>query len=137
MDVQPVKPDDAAQQSRRMLLALQDSLASLTQDKPQHRKGQVLLLRLVRIPFSVAAAVILLPAFAIISLVVRQFKDRAFDNSVRYIACYLINPLIILILSLILLAAGILPWWGVAGLCILYCLPEFLKFGCIGRFRYP
>jgi hypothetical protein len=89
----------------------------------------VLFLRIVRVPLTLAAAIVMLPAFAIISLILRHIKDRAFDNSIRYVACYLINPLIILILSLILMAAGILPWWGVIGIGILSLIAPSLYYG--------
>lgn len=128
MQVHAVSEEDSAHESRRILLDLQDSLAALTAEKLPHRKAQVLFLRIVRVPLTFAAAIVMLPAFAIISLILRHIKDRAFDNSIRYVACYLINPLIILILSLILMAAGILPWWGAAGLVMLSLIAPSLYY---------
>ena len=126
--INSVSQEDTAHESRRILLELQDRLADLTVEKLPHRKGLVLFLRIVRVPLSFIAAIVLLPAFTIISLILRRFKDRAFDNSIRYVACYLINPLIILILSLILLAAGLLPWWGVVGLTMLSLIAPSLYY---------
>ena len=75
---------------------------------------------------------ILLPAFGIIKYLRKNMKDKAFINSVRYGICYLINPLIILLIALILLICGVLPWWGLLLILIFTPFAPEIWYGAVG-----
>lgn len=107
----------AQKRSRRLLLKLEEKMKPLSQwtHSGAARSGIVRRI-LLSLPAGIAALV-LLPAFALTSAFDRKIPDKAFLNSIRYVACYLVNPLvwllICLILIILLLCGAIrLPLWA-------------------------
>lgn len=103
--------------TRRLLLKLEEKMRPLQERKQSHRKHPGLLRRILLAPFAAIAALFLLPAFALTSTFDKKIPDKAFLNSIRYVSCYLINPLLWLLISLILLVLAFfglfhLPLWA-------------------------
>ena len=103
--------------TRRLLLKLEEKMRPLQERRQSHRKHPGLLRRILITPFAWIAGLFLLPAFALTKTFDKKIPDKAFLNSIRYVACYLINPLLWLVISLILLilvafGAFHLHFWG-------------------------
>ena len=103
--------------TRRLLLKLEEKMRPLQEWKQSHTKHPGRLRRILITPFAWIAGLFLLPAFALTKTFDKKIPDKAFLNSIRYVACYLINPLIWLVISMILLilvalGAFHLPLWG-------------------------
>lgn len=103
--------------TRRLLLKLEEKMRPLQERKHLHRKHPGRLRKILITPFAWIAGLLLLPAFALTKTFDKKIPDKAFLNSIRYVACYLINPLIWLVISLILLilvafGAFHLHFWG-------------------------
>jgi len=71
---------------------------------------------LLSLPFFLLATVLLSPALAIIGFIRRSLQDKTFLNSIRYVVCYLLYPLLLTLVCLFLLFW--LPWWAVLGIYV-------------------
>ena len=103
--------------TRRLLLKLEEKMRPLQEWKQSHTRHPVILRSILIAPFALIAGLFLLPAFGLTTFFDKKISDKAFLNSIRYVACYLINPIIWLIISLLLLiivAFGVfpLPLWA-------------------------
>ena len=68
------------------------------------------LLLILYSPFVLLEAVLLLPALVFTGIIKKKLKDITFINSIRYVACYVLNPIVMLIVCLAALFFA--PWWA-------------------------
>jgi len=98
--------------ARRSRLLLNDLSARMRRliDRPlsQDRGNILSFLLFPLVPF---AGLLMIPAFSLITFLKGRIEDKAFMNSIRYVACYLVNPPAIFLLSLLLLILALIPWW--------------------------
>ena len=89
------------------------SLSSLVVKRPFYSNLLKNLIFLVTLPYTLAAGIVTLPLTGIVGFLLSKFKDRAFYNSVRYVATLLLWPIILIIYAI--LAFCLLPWeWALA-----------------------
>lgn len=68
----------------------------------------------VTLPYTILAGIVTLPLTGIVSILLSKFKDRAFFNSVRFVATLLVWPLLLVIYAII--AFLFFPWeWALVG----------------------
>lgn len=85
------------------------SLHSLSERKTPARVALDILTLILLFPIFVLSTILLMPALLAVSLIKRNLKDPAFLNSIRFVACHVLNPIILLLVCLGLLA--VVPWW--------------------------
>lgn len=91
-------------------------LRSVAKRRPGWRLALRALWLLVTFPFVLALSLTILPALILIGILKGKFKDKTFLNSVRYVACWVFNPILLLPICLLLLFA--LPWWACLGIYV-------------------
>lgn len=103
--------------SRKLLQKLTEKMQALI---TRHRRDKFArdtrLVKILRLPMVPFAGLLLLPGIGVFNIFKNKIADKAFLNSIRYVACYLINPIIWLLLGLIALILllcipGGLPLW--------------------------
>lgn len=119
--------------ARKLLVKLTTKMKALIDTRRDKPVRDSLLLRTLRIPLVPFAALLLLPAFGIVKYLAKNMKDKAFLNSVRYGICYLINPVIIFLLSVLLVVAGLIPWWQILLLPILSAFAPEIWYGAMTK----
>ena len=103
--------------SRRLLQKLSEKMQALIVRHPRDKFARdTWLIKILRLPLVPFAGLLLLPGIGVFNIFKNKIADKAFMNSIRYVACYLINPIIWLLLGLIalvvlLFAATGLPLW--------------------------
>ncbi len=85
------------------------------------RKGWELFLRglalVILSPVALLGALLILPALILTAVIKRKLKDQTFINSIRYVACYVVNPIVMLLICLVCLFFA--PWWACLGAYVL------------------
>ena len=105
--------------SRKLLQKLSEKMQALIKRHPRDKFARdSWLLKVLRIPLVPFAGLLLLPGIGVFNIFKNKIADKAFLNSIRYVACYLINPIIWLLLGLIAL---------IVLLCVASGLPVWLK----------
>ena len=94
---------------REWRLAKGIRLASLSERRSPFKVALNIFLLIILFPIFALSAVLISPALTAVALLKRNLKDKAFLNSIRYGACTLLNPLVLLPICLLLLL--VLPWW--------------------------
>jgi 1-acyl-sn-glycerol-3-phosphate acyltransferase len=95
-------------------------LRSAVRKRPGWRLALRAFWLLLTAPFAALFAIPILPALLLIAYLKGKFKDKAFLNSVRYVSCWVLNPLVLLPICLLLLF--VLPWWA----CLLLFAASFI-----------
>ena len=95
-------------------------LRSAARKRPGWRLALRALWLLVTAPSVALLALPILPGLLLIAYFKGKFKDKAFINSVRYVGCWVFNPIILLPICLLLLF--VLPWWA----CLLIYAVSFV-----------
>lgn len=91
----------------------QISLSSAVVKKPLYSNLLKNIIFLVTLPYTIPAGIVTLPLTGITELLLTKFKDKAFHNSVRFVATLLLWPLLMIIYAV--LAFCLLPWeWALA-----------------------
>ena len=98
-----------ARKSRLLLNDLASRMKNLINQPLQKDADNTLSLLLI--PLVPAAGVLLIPAFSLISFIKGRIADKAFMNSIRYVICYLINPVVIFFIAITLFFFSAIPLW--------------------------
>ena len=85
------------------------SLESISDRRTPLQIGLCITLLLLTLPLFLLSALLLWPALLTTAIIKSSLKDKAFLNSIRFVACSVVNPLVMLIVCLALLP--LLPWW--------------------------
>ena len=95
-------------------------IRSAARKRPGWRLALRILWLLVTAPFVAVLSIPILPGLILNAWLKGKFKDKTFINSVRFVSCWIINPLILLLICLLLLIW--VPWW----ICLLLFLLSFI-----------
>lgn len=98
------------------------SLGSVAVRYPFLSRLLKILIWLVTLPYSVSVSVLTLPINALVQWIFSKLKDRAFRNSVRYVAYLVLWPILLLVYAVV--ACVVLPsWWPVVAILLLLPAP--------------
>lgn len=98
------------------------SLGSIAVRYPFLSRLLKLLIWLVTLPYSLTVSVLTLPINAIVQWLFSKLKDKAFRNSVRYVAYLVLWPILLLIYAIAI--CFLLPaWWALAAILLLIPAP--------------
>lgn len=109
------------------------SLQSLSERKSAWRVALDILLLAVLSPIFILSTILISPALVVISIIKRSLKDKAFLNSIRFVSCHVMNPIVILLVCLALLT--VLPWWACLTLFVLAYFSPIAFYDWLGGFR--